>query len=157
MADEFVVRPSPSCPIGGILVVRMDRFEFQSLAAERLDDAVALLKAGRYACAYYVSGYAVECALKACIARQTKQDDFPPKDAARYYVHDIPKLLDIAGLGSAFKEASKDPTFRANWAVVKDWSEESRYQSRQQQQAQEMLDAVNDPQHGVLQWLKGNW
>ncbi len=136
----------------------MDRSEFQSLATERLDDAAALLKAGRYACAYYVCGYAVECALKACIARKTKQDEFPPRDAAKYYVHDIPKLLDIAGLGSEFaKEASQDPAFRANWAVVKDWSEESRYQGRQQQQAQESLGAVGDAQHGVLRWLKGNW
>jgi len=145
-------------PNGGILVARMNRTEFQSLAAERLDDAAALLKAGRYACAYYISGYAVECALKACIARKMNQDEFPPKDAAKYYVHDIPKLLDIAGLGSAFaKEVSQDAAFRANWAVVKDWSEESRYQSRQQQQAQEMLDAVNDFQHGVLRWLRENW
>ncbi len=136
----------------------MDRSEFQSLAAERLEDAVALLKAGRHAGAYYICGYAVECALKACIARKTKQDEFPPRDAAKYYVHDIAKLLDIAGLGSEYtKEASKDPAFRANWAVVKDWSEESRYQSRRQQQAQEFLDAVSDPQHGVLRWLRGNW
>ena len=119
---------------------------------------MALLNAGRFACAYYITGYAVECALKACIARKTKQDDFPPKDAAKYYTHDLPKLLDIADLGLAFAdEASKHPIFRANWAVVKDWSEETRYQSRQQQQAQEILDAVNDPQHGVLRWLKGNW
>jgi HEPN domain-containing protein len=136
----------------------MDRFEFQKLAAERLEDAVALLHAGRFGCAYYISGYAIECALKACIAKRTKQDDFPPKDASKYYVHDLAKLLDIAGLGRDFAdEASKDPIFRANWAVVKDWSEESRYMDRQQQQAQEIVIAVNDHQHGVLPWLKGNW
>jgi len=136
----------------------MNRLEFQRLAAERLDDAVALLDAGRYACAYYIAGYAIECALKACIARKTKQEEFPPKDAQKYYIHEIQKLRDIAGLDSAFtQEANQDPTFRANWAVVKDWSEESRYQSRRQQQAQEILDAINDPQHGVLRWLKVNW
>jgi HEPN domain-containing protein len=136
----------------------MNRVEFQSLAAERLDDAAALLESGRYACAYYISGYAVECALKACIARQTKQDEFPPKDGAKYYVHDIRRLLDIAGLGKAFsQEAKLDPIFGENWAVVKDWSEESRYQSRRPQQAQEILDAINDPQHGVLRWLRTNW
>jgi HEPN domain-containing protein len=141
-----------------MLMAGMDRFEFQRLAAERLEDAVALLNAGRFAGAYYISGYAVECALKACIAKKTRQDDFPPKDASKYYVHDLAKLLDIAGLGLVFAdEASKDPIFRANWAVVKDWSEESRYLSRQQQQAQEILIAVNDLQHGVLRWLKGNW
>jgi hypothetical protein len=85
-------------------MARMNRLEFQALAVERLADADALLKAGRYAGAYYISGYAIECALKTCIARKTNQDDFPPRDAARYCVHDIPKLLDGAGLGPAFEQ-----------------------------------------------------
>lgn len=124
------------------------------MATERLDDAAALLKAGRYAGAYYIAGYAIECALKACIAGRTKQDEFPPKEAAKYYVHDLAKLLDIAGLGSAFAQEAEDPAFRANWAAVKDWTEETRYQSRGQRQAEEILAAINDPQHGVLQWLR---
>jgi HEPN domain-containing protein len=53
----------------------MNRDDFQSLATERLDDAAALLNAGRYAGSYYVSGYAIECALKACIARRTRQEN----------------------------------------------------------------------------------
>jgi hypothetical protein len=48
-------------------------------------------------------------------------------------MHDIPKLLDSAGLGSAFEqEAGQDAIFRANWATVKDWTEQTRYQSRGQ-------------------------
>jgi HEPN domain-containing protein len=136
----------------------MNRLEFQALAIERLSDAEALLKAGRYACAYYIAGYAVECALKACIARKTNQDDFPPREAHRYYVHDIPKLLDGAGIEPAFEqEARQDAIFRANWAAVKDWTEETRYQNRGQKQAEEIMIAINDPQHGVLQWLRRNW
>jgi hypothetical protein len=99
-----------------------------------------------------LAGYAIECALKACIAGRTKQDEFPPKEAAKYYVHDLAKVLDIAGLGSAFAEESVDPAFIANWAAAKDWTEETRYQSRGQRQAEEILAAINDPQHGVLQW-----
>ena len=110
-------------------MARKNRLEFQALTVERLTDAGALLKAGRYACAYYISGYAIECALKACIARRTNQDDFPPREAARYYVHDRPKLLDSAGLSSAFEqELKQDATFRRNWAAVKDWTEETRSQ-----------------------------
>jgi hypothetical protein len=108
--------------------------------------------------AYYISGYAIECALKACIARKTQQDDFPPKDAAKYYVHDLPKLLDIAGLEPVFAEvAGQDPAFRANWAVVKDWTEETRYESPGERQAQEILAAIKDTEHGVLPWLRRNW
>ncbi|HEV3197577.1 MAG TPA: HEPN domain-containing protein, partial [Bryobacteraceae bacterium] len=76
----------------------MNRLEFQVLAVERLSDAEALLKAGRYACADYIAGHAVECALKACIARKTNQHDFPPREAPRYYIHDIQKLLESADL-----------------------------------------------------------
>lgn len=151
-------RQSRTCLTADMLMAGMDRFEFQKLAAERLEDAVALLNAGRFACAYYISGYAIECALKAVIAKKTRQDDFPPKDASKYYVHDLAKLLYIAGLGPVFEEEVKgDPIFETNWAVVKDWSEESRYLSRQQQQAQEILIAVNDLHHGVLRWLKEKW
>jgi len=96
--------------------------------------------------------------LEACVARQTKQDDFPPKDAARLYTHDLPKLLDSAGLGMAFEqETGQDRIFKQNWSVVRDWTEETRYQSRGQRQAEEILAAIKDPQHGVLQWLRRNW
>ncbi len=109
----------------------LNRFDFQGLAVERLDDAAALLTSGRYACAYYVAGYAIECALKACIARKTQQYEFPSKDAPKYYVHDLAKLLSISGLESEFNShAGKNPAFRANWALVKDWNEGSRYESR---------------------------
>jgi len=43
----------------------------------RLKDAEVLLQKGRNEAAYYLAGYAVECALKACIAKQTKRHEFP--------------------------------------------------------------------------------
>lgn len=136
----------------------MTRFDFQRLAVERLEDARALLTNQRYSCAYYLAGYAIECALKACIARKTQQDDFPPKDAPKYYIHDLAKLVSISGLEATFNaQAERDPTFRANWALVKDWDEGSRYESRGETEAREMLGAITDLQHGVLQWLKQNW
>ena len=110
---------------------------------------------------YFGLCHRVRFDLKACIARKTNQDDLPPRDAARYYVHDIPKLLDSVGLSSAFEqEAGQDAIFRANWATVKDWTEETRYQGRGPRQAEEILTAltaINDPQHGVLQWLRRDW
>jgi HEPN domain-containing protein len=136
----------------------MDRLEFQRLALERLDDAVALLAAERYAGAYYISGYAVECALKACISRLTLEGAFPPRNAADYYVHNLTKLRDSALLQTAYdREAQADRSFEANWGAVKDWNEQARYRNRDRRQAEEMLAAINDPQHGVLQWLKRNW
>ena len=55
------------------------------------------------------------------------------------------------------RKAGQDPALRENWATLKDWTEETRYQSRGRRQAEEILAAINDPLHGVLQWLKGYW
>jgi len=136
----------------------MNRFEFQGLAVERLGDAKALLTTGRYSGAYYIAGYAVECALKACISRRTNQDDFPPQTAKGYYTHEINALLKTAGLDGDFhREAKGDPDFESYWKVVSIWTEHTRYQQREQKDAVDLLTAIDDPQHGVLQWLKKNW
>jgi hypothetical protein len=58
----------------------MKRKDFQELAAVRLKEARVLLRAGCYEGAYYLAGYAVECALKACISKQTERHEFPDRD-----------------------------------------------------------------------------
>jgi HEPN domain len=64
------------------------RTEFQQLADVRIDEARVLLAQGKYDGAYYLAGYAVECALKACIAKLTNKDDFPDKVfVQRSYTH----------------------------------------------------------------------
>lgn len=55
----------------------MNRAEFQELAVIRLNDAKILLDNHRYDGAYYLTGYVVESALKACIANRTREYDFP--------------------------------------------------------------------------------
>lgn len=50
----------------------MDRRRFQELSRIRLDEAKALLESELSDGAFYLAGYAVECALKACIAKNTR-------------------------------------------------------------------------------------
>lgn len=57
----------------------MNRLDFQRLAELRLSESTALLAAGFPDGAYYLAGYAMECALKACIAKRTREYDFPEK------------------------------------------------------------------------------
>ena len=93
-------------------------------------EARALLDAGHYAGAYYLCGYAVECALKARIARQTNRFDFPPDPdkVRRTYSHNLENLVKVAQLESELKQQSEaDPGFQAYWLIVKEWSEQSRY------------------------------
>lgn len=68
----------------------MNRRDFQELARVRLREAGALLRARHYDGAYYLAGYAVECALKACLARKVRRHEFPPKVGcvSQMYDHD---------------------------------------------------------------------
>lgn len=47
----------------------MNRAELKQLSMDRVGDAEILLANGRWAAAYYLLGYAVETALKACILK----------------------------------------------------------------------------------------
>lgn len=59
----------------------------------RLKKVEVLLNNRQYSGAYYLSGYVVECALKACIARQTRKFDFPDKKTVvGSYTHDLKQL-----------------------------------------------------------------
>ena len=137
----------------------MNRADLQFLAAERIRDAKTLLDGKRWSGAYYLAGYAVECALKACIARKTREFDFPDKLLANQsHTHDLERLLGLAGLRDVFEaEFGRDFMFAENWIDVTLWSEDSRYQPSGQAEAHAMLKAVGDPQNGILRCIKKHW
>ena len=141
---------------GPVFTVRDD---FQQLAAIRVREARVLLDGGCPDGAYCLCGYAIECALKAVIAKQTREFDFPAKDRVNAsYAHDPPRLLRVAGLdGELELQRLGDPAFRDNWNLVVDWSERARYGRSSQGVAQELYKAVTDPSSGVLTWLQGHW
>lgn len=119
-----------------------------------------MLKSKQWEGAYYLAGYSIECALKACIAKKTRRSDFPPRpDQIReIYVHDPTKLVKAAGLlDDLIAKQEIDVEFKAKWSVVKDWSEESRYNGKSEKQASDLIRAIQEPTHGVLRWLRGHW
>lgn len=136
----------------------MNRQDFQELALTRLQDAKVLLDNHQYSGAYYLSGYVIECALKACIAKKTQQYDFPDKNTVMdSYTHDFEKLVRGADLNRELRSLLNDPDFSFQWLIVKDWSETSRYQTYNQEKAHLIYSAITDPNHGVLQWLQQHW
>ena len=136
----------------------MTRRQFQILADARLRDAEVLLGNRRFAGAYYLAGYSVECAIKACIAKRTRKSEFPPREAPKFYTHDLWALLKMSGLSDQYGEARRDnPDLGSNWSVVDAWSEDSRYETHTQREATELLNAVSDSDNGVLPWLKRYW
>ena len=137
----------------------MNRSDLQQLAEDRALDAKALLDAGRWSCAYYICGYAVECALKACIAKQTGLHDFPDKDfVQKVHSHNLIDLLELADLKTRFdQDAKTNATLGVNWGIVKDWNEATRYEQKSEPEARELYHAVTDAASGVLPWIKQYW
>ncbi len=98
--------------------------------------------------------------MKACISKQTREFDFPDRNLVnKSYSHNLLALSDVAGLsGELTKSESASKDFERNWAIVLNWSEESRYQAEiSQEQASELFEAVDADPGGVLTWLKKWW
>ncbi len=137
----------------------LTKADLQKLAEIRLDDSLHLLHTNRASSAYYLSGYAVELALKACIATLIQPNIIPDKAFINaIYTHNFEDLLSIAGLRPQFQADSKaDVQLATYWAIATKWTEGSRYEFWDPISAATMLQAVNDPVHGVFQWVKKHW
>jgi HEPN domain-containing protein len=137
----------------------VNRTELQQLAEERVRDAEALLNSGQWSGAYYLAGYAVECGLKACVAKLTNMHDFPNKDfAAKCYTHKIESLVEVAGVkNQRDADTRANVALGANWLIVKDWDEKARYQQWTEPQARKLFAAISDLANGVLPWIRGLW
>jgi HEPN domain-containing protein len=137
----------------------MNRNDFQEITEVRLRESKALLAAGFPEGAYYLAGYAVECALKACIAKRTQEHDFPEKESRNYYSHDLEELLGFAKLRTELDQSMRtNPAMKTNWIIVQDWSEASRYdRNKTDQEAAELLEAIEDQAGGLLPWLQQRW
>lgn len=136
----------------------MNRQDLKTIALMRLKEVEVLINNRQYSGAYYLSGYVIECALKACIARKTRKFDFPDKKTVLdSYTHDLEKLVKVAQLENELKFYLKNPDFNSRWLSVIQWDEESRYQKHSKQKAIDIYQSITDPNHGVLQWLQQHW
>jgi len=135
----------------------LTRRDFQRLADLRAKEARILASNGCEQGAYYLAGYAVECALKACIAKKTKRHDFPPKRkyVEKVYQHELKVLLELAELNKQLDEdMKKNPALGRNWGVVSHWDAESRYGTGLK--GKDLYEAITGSD-GVLPWIKQHW
>jgi HEPN domain-containing protein len=136
----------------------MNRREFQNFATTRLREAKLLLSANAPDGAYYLAGYAVECALKACIAKSTQRHDFPDKvPANRSHTHNVRELINVAGLKDDLEAAVRQYEFSRRWDIVIQWNEESRYRENSAADASALIEAIENRKYGILQWLRKHY
>ena len=141
--------------------VPLARTDLQKLADVRLAEARALLAAGLWDGAYYLAGYAVECALKACVMAYVERTGAIFEDrkfSEKCWTHDFNALVEVAKLEPArAAEAAAHPPFRVNWRTAEGWKETSRYARVGEADARSLLTAIDDPTHGVLAWIKRHY
>lgn len=143
----------------------MNRKQWQNVAKERLKDARAMLGRKRWAAAYYMSGYVIECGLKACLLRYLGEsgavfgDEKYLKRLIGCWTHDLVALVSLAGLEADFGTAlGANPALATYWGVVKDWKESSRYvETRPEADARVMFEAVSHNPDGVFKWIQSRW
>lgn len=130
----------------------------RSLALKRQTEAEALLSGRHWDGAYYLAGYAAECALKAIVADQFTGNAIPDKRRVENtYTHSLPRLVELAGLRPQLDLASEDIDFRQNWETLKEWNENSRYSEWTEAEARAIVEAMAHPQSGILQWICMHW
>ena len=136
----------------------LTRRDFQRLAGLRAKEAGNLARNRCEEGAYYLAGYAVECALKACIAKKTRRHEFPPDwvYVKSLYVHDLESLLKKADLKEHLDEdIKKNKALNLNWFAVKDWNESKRYETSGLK-GKVLYEAVTGSDGG-LPWIKQRW
>ena len=131
-----------------------DRETFRQLAEQRLAEAQLLLVNGYPSGAYYLAGYAIECALKAKIAATFRENEIPQLRRVRdVYTHDLSSLLAIAGLKDELEaEIKANESLRSHWAVAEGWSEQARYEIWTEESASAILESIRGDE-GLLRWL----
>jgi len=147
-----------------VRAIAVNRAELQQLAEDRLLDAQALLAARRWSGAYYVAGYAVECALKACVLHHVQKTGMIFRDRKYLrsledcWTHELDKLVGLAGLTVELGLAiAANPTLGGYWGIAKDWTETSRYQQRTETEARLLHEAIAHDPDEVLRWTRIHW
>ncbi len=104
----------------------------------------------------------MECAFKAFILKYvTIHPDIifiNKKFSEKTWTHDPTELVRLADLESRLKyDMTSNLLLRDHWATVELWTVESRYQRKNQIEAEGLFAAVADQPNGVMQWIKGHW
>ncbi len=139
----------------------MNRTELKQLAADRVEDARFLLDNGRWGAAYYLVGYAVETALKACILKFVEETGVifaDKKFAEKCWTHKFDELLKQANLEPVHRrESSANAAFNSFWSIASTWTEACRYHQKSEADARTLYNAITNDPNGVLKWITQHW
>src|ERR1700722_14129121 len=131
--------------------------DIKSMAYTKLKESECLLANGFFDGANYLGGYAVELLLKARVCKTLGIDDFFAFNKAKkelyrsFKVHDYEELLILSGIYSEFEKQQTDVNFKADWSILRKWSENARYLTGiTAKDAKDFLTSVK----GFVSWIE---
>lgn len=136
------------------------REDFKKLSEERLSAIKTLLKNGHYDIVCQDSGYVLEFGLKASVCKTLKRNVYP-ENIRKYRTHNLNNLIDLAKLKDSLNNKKKNNiNFFVNWSLLSKWSVEFRYEpigKNKKENAEEVVNAIENEKDGVYPWIKENW
>ena len=140
----------------------MDQANWRQLAEERVRDSEILLVGTRWAAAYYLAGYAVECGFNSCVlAYVEKEPDIVFRDrkySESCWTHNIGTLVRLAGLDVVRDaDTAANTALGVNWGLSRAGTKGMRYQFKAEPEARRLYQAVTEAANGVLPWIRNHW
>lgn len=114
---------------------------------QRLADARALFRSGRWTGAIYMAGYVVECLLKAAVLSRCGLKSLP----GEFWHHDLEGLAGEAGLVRALRDPGGRGARDALALISRAWSVRMRYEGSAgtRERSRNLLESVE----GLRTWL----
>jgi hypothetical protein len=123
---------------------------------DRLEEASRLEGSGRFAAAMAARLYSLEIYLKLRVCLRLNLRN-PIK---KLEIHDLDALLTFAGLSTALDDLPPDSGLKINWENILEFSQklnDLRYLPAvrwTEMQSSDLIRWLNDPEEGVMTWLK---
>jgi hypothetical protein len=140
----------------------LPRKELKKISITRLKEVKVLYANGLYDGAKYSAGYVIETALKARICK-ILNSDYPDTGeiSKSFLTHKFDILVKLGGLQKTLdNELNLNVNFKTNWSLVTSWTESLRYKpigTTSQADVQDIINALEDENDGILTWIKKRW
>lgn len=139
-----------------------NREELKNISKTRFKEVKVLYRNRLYDGAKYLSGYVVETALKARVCRML-DSDYPESGeiSKSFLTHKFDTLVKLGGLQRTLdNELNSNVNFKTNWSLATSWTEAFRYKpigTSSQADVQDIINALQDKNDGILTWIKRRW
>jgi HEPN domain-containing protein len=140
--------------------------DLKKIAKTRIEAVKLLIQNNDHDGAVYLSGHALECALKSVICKRLNLDKYPDRSSSKelqsiFLSHRLDVLLTLSGMEKDFSLAISSRRSE-NWSEFINWNVDLRYEpigTRGEAEAKRKLEALVEDPDGIITFMeaKSQW